>query len=361
MSKVTKKRILKIVLFLSIMFIFMLILVEGILACTKYFYPTLFSRSDRTHIVAEKLHTEFDKDLGWINLPHFYNKDMYGQNKYLKINSQRFRSDYPISLKIPIKKLRIISCGDSFTLGYGVANNETWCHHLGEMNSIWEVVNMGQGGYGVDQAYLWYLRDGVKLEHNICLFNFITWDIYRAAKDSLAGYSKPKMKIDNGKLVVRKAKENKPYLLENLHTYRLFQSISKKLPKQKNKTHPKRDEMKSLFIAILKRLQQTNEESNRTLVIIHLPVKGDHEKLRESEFWRKYLKEHAKKENWIYLDLIGPFQSLSHKEMLTLFIPKTIKNYLYSAGHYNEKGNRHFAEKIYKKLLTIPKVKKLLK
>ena len=33
---------------------------------------------------AEKLHTRYDEDLGWINIPNIFIKDMYGQDLYIK-------------------------------------------------------------------------------------------------------------------------------------------------------------------------------------------------------------------------------------------------------------------------------------
>jgi hypothetical protein len=43
--------------------------------------------------VAERLHTKYDEELGWINIPNLHIQDMYGSGKYLKTNSQLFRND----------------------------------------------------------------------------------------------------------------------------------------------------------------------------------------------------------------------------------------------------------------------------
>ena len=74
------------------------------------------------------------------------------------------------------KKLKLypkkISSGDSFTLGYGVNNEETWPTAFSKLDERFETINMGQGGYGVDQSYLWYKRDGLEFDHQIHLFAF---------------------------------------------------------------------------------------------------------------------------------------------------------------------------------------------
>ena len=54
-----------------------------------------------------------------------------------------------------------------------------------------ETLNMGQGGYGVDQAYLWYKRDAAKFEHQVHLLAFITDDFVRMQSDRFRGYGKP--------------------------------------------------------------------------------------------------------------------------------------------------------------------------
>ena len=54
--------------------------------------------------LAERLHTEYDETLGWINLPNTYVEDMYGPGVYLKTNGQRFRNNEDFSLRIPRRK-----------------------------------------------------------------------------------------------------------------------------------------------------------------------------------------------------------------------------------------------------------------
>jgi hypothetical protein len=64
---------------------------------------------------------------------------------------------------------------------------------------------MGQGGYGVDQAYLWYKRDGTKIEHNIQLFAFIESDFDRMRSAAFLGYSKPRLTVTGGQLSIGRA------------------------------------------------------------------------------------------------------------------------------------------------------------
>jgi len=80
---------------------------------------------------------------------------------------------------VPPGYLRVIGSGDSFTLGHGVANGQTWCARLEEIDPRFENVNMGQGGYGADQAYLSYRRDRRRLDRDTHIFAFISDDLHR--------------------------------------------------------------------------------------------------------------------------------------------------------------------------------------
>lgn len=56
---------------------------------------------------------------------------------------------------------------------------------------------MGRAGYGIDQAYLWYPRDGMRLEHDALIFAFISEDFRRAALPSCKGYPKRRLRVQN--------------------------------------------------------------------------------------------------------------------------------------------------------------------
>ncbi len=86
---------------------------------------------------------------------------------------------------------RLVCSGDSFTFGYGVGDEATWCALLATIPPGIETVNMGQGGYGLDQAYLWYRRDGLHLGHQVHVMALITRDFERMASDRFVGYGKP--------------------------------------------------------------------------------------------------------------------------------------------------------------------------
>ncbi len=102
--------------------------------------------------IKERSHAVFDAELGWVNKPNVRFDDFYGLGKHLLINSQGFRNEEVFTPDVPLGMQRVICSGDSYTLGFGVANQDTWCAQLEVLFPHLQAVNMGQGGYGVDQA-----------------------------------------------------------------------------------------------------------------------------------------------------------------------------------------------------------------
>ena len=168
-----------------------LVVIEGLASYS------LFARDMMTKVpLAERRHTQYDPDLGWSNIPDVDIPDMYSAGISLRTNGQGFRNDHDFDKSVPDGYKRVICSGDSFTLGYGVGNDHTWCQRLSALDSRLETVNMGQGGYGVDQAYLWYMRDGRVLEHDIHVFAFITDDLFRMLRSQFSGYGKPVLMVE---------------------------------------------------------------------------------------------------------------------------------------------------------------------
>ena len=147
-------------------------------------------------------YTKYDPDLGWASVANFQSPDMYGPQVGLRINGQGFRNDSDFAKAVPEGKIRVICSGDSFTFGEGVDNDDTWCQRLTSLDRRLETINMGQGGYDLDQAYLWYKRDGIALEHQVQVLAFVTDDFFRTEFDEFQGVPKPILVIDKGALVV---------------------------------------------------------------------------------------------------------------------------------------------------------------
>ncbi len=340
----------------------LLLVLEG-LASAYYTFRDAFS----TPPVAESLYTQYDPDLGWINLPNVYLPNMYGRGKYLKTNSQRFRDNTDFSKEVPLGKTRIICSGDSFTFGFGVDNDHTWPQLLASRNPNVETVNMGQGGYGADQAYLWYKRDGAVLDHDIQILAVISPDLYRMQHSSFNGYGKPMLKLENDRLITtnvpvpRSMEVWSPRLvrvesaLSNLSLTRLLRGAfhfhsgnTESTPRSE-----RNQETAQVFSHMLDDLAANNRATNSVLVLAYLPIReeqgGD-----SAVSWGKFLAECARQRGILYLDFSDDFHRLSPADLDKLYIAKGAVDFPGAAGHYTEAGNAFVSDLIFRRLLANP-------
>ncbi len=231
---------------------------------------------------------------------------MYGPGVYLKTNSQAFRNNDEFSISVPDGKIRIICSGDSFTLGYGVDNDNTWCQLLTTMmNRRLEAVNMGQGGYGVDQAYLWYKRDGMKFEHDIHIFAFIDDDFLRMKRDIFLGYSKPIIELENNVLVTKNIpvpplkKHSNSRLSRSLRAINNLNVIKliRRLKSHNENSYEKRKTQK-VVSKIFEDLQKINRAKQSVLVLVFLPTINDYTG-KTSKPWQDFLYAEATDNKYI--------------------------------------------------------------
>jgi hypothetical protein len=368
MKKITSK-IKKILIFcLFNLFIVALILfvIEGFASIFL-----LLQEIARTPPLAERSHTQYDEQLGWTSVPNLYIKDMYGPGRYLKTNAQGFRNDQDFSEAIPDHKLRIICSGDSFTLGYGVDNRQTWCQQLTANDPRLETVNMGQGGYGIDQVYLWYKRDGTRLKHDIHLFAFITHDFARMQQDNFLGYGKPRLTLQDNQLFIENVPVPKrafytPWLTQNGQAIKELKSVQLlsqlfQRPAQANALqNQERSAVPPQLVAakILEDLQRINKAQGSILILVYLPTLGDvvQPYPADVETWRQRVGLAAKESRIPFIDLVDDFRALGPDQLYPLFIQEGELDFPGAAGHYSVRGNEVVARRLYEALISLPEV-----
>lgn len=338
----------------------MFFIFEGLASTTLVVHETFLSKP-----IAERFHTQYDKEIGWINKPAIWIPDLYGRGKHVQTNSQRFRNHKEFNVKVDSDKLRIVCSGDSFTFGYGVGNDHAWCQLLESMGAVMETVNMGQGGYGFDQAYLWYRRHSGKIEHDIHLFAFITEDFRRMERDAHLGYGKPVLEVRDGVLTTKNVPVPKrgfyvPWLthvlegLRKLNSYRLLQGLYERTMSWRSiDDSPRNNNQKSAVLAlkVIDELARINRNQKSILVLVYLPTEADYLK-DSSDFWRRLIGAHTAKERIIFLDLIQDFRTLSPEQIRTMFIGRGVLDHHFAEGHYTEEGNAYVAKVLHRKLLS---------
>jgi hypothetical protein len=338
------------VLVLSLMF-------EGA-ASTYYAFRSAFAEPP----VAESLYTQYDRELGWVSLPNVYLPNMYGPGKFLRTNSQRFRNTVDFARTVTPGRTRIICSGDSFTFGFGVDNEHTWPQLLASQAPSIETVNMGQGGYGADQAYLWYKRDGAAMDHDIQILALIYPDLYRMQHSAFNGYGKPLLGVENDRVVAtnvpvpRSMQVWAPRLvrvenaLSRLAVIHLIRSALKLNATGLLAESDERNEQTANVLShMLDDLLAMNQARGSVFVLVYLPVRE--ELPSKPGVWRHILAQYARRRRVVYIDLTDDFRRLPAAESDKLFINDVA---LGTAGHYNEAGNAFVADLIFRQLLANP-------
>jgi hypothetical protein len=313
---------------------------------------------------------QYDGQLGWVSVPNFYSKDYYAPGVYLRTNSLGFRSDQEFTQKIPDGKFRIICSGDSFTFGDGVANDKTWCQRLEAMDTRFQVVNMGETGYGADQMYLRYVREGSRLDHDAHIFAFINDDLRRMQLNALGGYGKPVLKLRNGEL----ATENvpvprrpsflrwfalKPNPLREFRSLAFLSSLAERLvPAQVAAFSNGPTEDQAQVLDTMFKDLQAIENDKSLLILLYLPTRvADYETGGVSLAWRTWIRTECAKRGILFIDFVDDFQKLPVTMKDGLFIwPGSTQYFAEVPGHYDDQGHNWIANELYERLVSVREV-----
>lgn len=343
-----------------------LALVEGASSLLLFAGSVQPFASDR---LAERRHTRYDPMLGWVHTPGLQLPDFYGPGRSLSINAQGFRGRSDVAERVPAGRLRIVCSGDSFTLGYGVDDEQTWCARLEARDPRVESVNMGQGGYGIDQAYLWYRRDGNRLEHQVQVFAFITADFGRLLSDRFQGYGKPVLRLERGELAlentpVPRAAFAIPWLAEQreaLNSLRSLQLLRRLLHGWRAPAAPAESQvdLPGITTAIFAELARLNAEKGSTLVLVYLPTRAEYGRALDARL-PALVRNAAAALGIVHLDLLEAQRRLPEPEIASLYLSQQDVNFPEGAGHLSARGNQWVADRIYERIVEIPAVRRRL-
>jgi len=298
----------------------------------------------------------YDESLGWTSSPDVYLPDVYGPGEYVRTNSRGFRNDTETHVAVPDGKIRIICSGDSFTYGEGVANNRNWCHLLSVLNDTIDTVNLGQPGYGVDQMYLRYLRDGIDLDHSVHIFAFIGSDFQRMGSKNMYHYEKPVLNVKENALVVENVPV--PYLRPlisrsisraDFRSVDLAERLIAKIFTPVNDEKTRNGHADQVASMTLKTINRLDLEKNILPVFVYLPVESDIRADRANP-WYKWATATMDTLNLPFIDLTPELQAVPAGKAATFFIPTWRRG----AGHYSIEGNKWVAETLYKHLMKVP-------
>jgi len=303
--------------------------------------------------------SRYDRDIGWVGRPNADIPDMYGPGEYVRTNSLGFRNEAETAVNVPEGRVRIICSGDSFTYGQGVANDDTWCHRLTELDGRIETVNMGQPGYGVDQMFLWYSRDGVPLGHSIHIFGFVNGDLDRMGRLDQNGYGKPVLRLEQGELVPDKVPVprfrwwvNRTVQRANLRSLDLAQRVMAKLS-ARDDANTSQEVLRLVAFEVFRELKELSVENNVVTVIVFFPTQRE---LESESSWRAWVTETMQTLGLPLIDLTPALRQVPAGQAGSFFIAAPGS----AAGHYTEAGNEWVADQIYRRLMELPQVSRML-
>jgi hypothetical protein len=174
----------------------------------------------------------YDPDLGWNNRPRTCTPDQ----RYCA-NSFGLRADREYTATIRPGVFRVAMFGDSFIAGFDADFADSLAvqveNTLKARGLDAEVLNFGVGGFGFDQAYLYYDRDGDRFDTNVVVQGLQLENVgrdvtlFRIVAFPTTGipFSKPRYILSDGKLELINrptvAPEEVPRTLANFHRWPL--------------------------------------------------------------------------------------------------------------------------------------------
>ena len=339
-----------------------LLLIEGL--CSVIWLgidvTSLIVDGPRVTKLDEETHCEFDDELGWINKPGTIVQDAYGPGRTITINADGVRGAEDYAGKKADGTFRIICLGDSFTLGHGVNDPDTYPRQLQPMLPAGvQTVNMGQGGYSIGQSWLWFKRVGESFKPDLVVCMFIVEDFRRLATNRTAnGFGTPQFSFSGERVVVSNVPvppklESGNLLLEDgrlldvmKQDSAIIKTIGQFVPEPLPAAHD--GQVLSLGIHILRELRRRCEQIDCPMVLVVTPTLLD---LMHVEHSRRYriaaleLSEFASAEDVPFLDLQPAFAAIRHR---------SDEFFLQDAWqHYSPEGNRLVATEISEWLPTV--------
>lgn len=142
---------------------------------------------------------EFHPSRGWQNKQSVTARSKGTEfNVDVVFNAQRMRGEELPTDKPPGKQ-RVLFVGDSFTLGYTVAEEDLFLQLVGRElvanGHDVEVLNGGTEGFSTDQELLWFEEQGQQLKPDIVVFAPYLNDVYWNSQDHYVHRAKPRYDV----------------------------------------------------------------------------------------------------------------------------------------------------------------------
>jgi len=302
--------------------------------------------------IAERSHTRYDPELGWVNRPGVFLPDLYRAGASVTIDADGFRT-FPAARRTAPRsgdgtRRRWVCSGDSFTFGFGVDDRETWCALLALDRPDVETFNLGQGGYGLDQVYLWYRRESGRLRPERHLIALDVHLFPRLARREFVGYGKPLARLRDGRLEFENIPvARRPFAHPRWTDLRqdLRELALARLAAPPVRPEPSGPDLADLARSLIAETVSLDRRLGTQPVLVFLPVLGDHAG-KSSDAWRARAALWAREMDLPLIDLVPALRLLSAEEARGLFIPEGDLAFQGAGGHPSAAGNRWIAAQV---------------
>jgi hypothetical protein len=310
----------------------------------------------------ERAHTAYDPELGWIAEPNARVPDLYGPGLSLTTNARGFRNAGEFASDLPDGATRAVAIGDSFTLGFGVGDADTWPARLERECPRVEVPNLGQAGYGVDQSVLHYVRATRDFAHQVAIAAFIADDFSRVRSSQMVLYGKPVFRLRDGQLHLENVPVPRaPYLapwltqnlrlLESLRSVELGRRLASAFGAERVAYVPTpEDETTRVIAQLLAEFARTAHERSATPVLVLLPSLAgvDPEEFAPLPDYARAALREATQPALVTFDLQLDFEAVPTSQRGALFL--TGPRSRGAGAHYSTAGNTLVARAIARRL-----------
>ena len=311
----------------------------------------------------ERLHMQHDSELGWAHIPGTRLENFYGAGRHLTINRSGLRQAGPVGAEAGVARSRAICTGSELTLGIGVGDDETWCARFGARETGLETLNMGQGGYGLDQAYLWYRRDGAELEADLLIFALTREGFARMERDTFEHYRKPTLRrASSGALQARGVPVPRPlesgsWLVRNATLFEQLRIVELARPAFEASwggppSELTTSELAALSVEVFESLRELTRERNTTLVLVYLPSGSDASQGRD--LWRRRIAQEAHSRGIAFIDLVEAQLALAPEQASQFYVRPPDSAPSVDMPSFSEQGHAWVAETLSARLRLLP-------
>jgi hypothetical protein len=248
-------------------------------------------------------------------------------------------------------RAHVLCAGDSYTAGDGVDEAHSWCALLQRRYPGVQTINVAEGAYGLDQMYLWYKRDGVRIPHDVQILAVTDGVLNRASTEELNGRHKPSVTLEGGRLVTHNvpvrpqtaADLNHEYAertFNELRVVQLFKSDDARDANARVQNHW------PAYEAMLDDLAATHRARGSRLVVVYLPIFRE-ARAGTNDDRRKRLAEFAQGHNISFVDLTPALRTLRRDSLDLVYTSRILRNVPSSVvGLYSDLGHAWVAAQL---------------